>query len=206
MASTNPQNTSAAEPSPYADCAWEEVVERIRAGDASAMEELYRVFENGIRFFLCRRFGAQDLDDKVHDIFMIVVLAIRGGELREPSRLMGYVRTVLHRQVVAHIENNVKTRSKQVRIDKRLFLSDRRPDPERRAIERENMEIAMRVLGSIRKRDREVLTRFYLKEEPAPVICREMGLSLDQFRLIKTRAKNRFGELGKNRVRRNPSA
>ena len=38
-------------------------------------------------------------------------------------------------------------------------------DPENEAIERENQELALRVLQSIPKRDREVLIRFYFKEE-----------------------------------------
>jgi RNA polymerase sigma factor (sigma-70 family) len=189
------------EPRSYAaEPAWDELVESIRAGEASGMEELYRVFSNGIRFYLYRQFGSQDLDDKVHDIFLIVTQAIRGGELREPERLMGYVRTVVRRQVAGYIEIAVHSRLRQTGLDKGMPLSDRRPDPERSAIERQNMELAMRVLNSVRKRDREVLIRFYLKEQPALEICRAMDLSDTQFRLIKSRAKTRFGELGKSRL------
>jgi DNA-directed RNA polymerase specialized sigma24 family protein len=186
---------SAAEP------AWDEVVARIRSGDASGLEELYRVFANGIRFYLYRQFGSQDLDDKLHDIFLIVALAIRAGELREPQRLMGFVRTILRRQVACYIESAVCARRKETKLDKGFPIRDHRPDPERRAIERQNVELAMRVLGSVRKRDREVLIRFYLKEQTPIEICRDMHLSVTQFRLIKTRAKNRFGQLGRNRMR-----
>jgi RNA polymerase sigma factor (sigma-70 family) len=197
----NQSNALEPEPHGYAgEPAWDELVERIRAGETSGMEELYRVFSNGIRFYLYRQFGSQDLDDKVHDIFVIVALAIRGGELREPERLMGYVRTVVRRQVAGYIESAVHSRVRQTGLDKGMLLSDRRPDPERAAIERQNMELAMRVLNSVRKRDREVLIRFYLKEQTAPEICRDMDLSVTQFRLIKTRAKSRFGELGKIRL------
>jgi RNA polymerase sigma factor (sigma-70 family) len=170
------------------------------------MEELYRVFSRGVRFQLYRRFGRQDLDDKVHDIFLIVTDAIRGGELREPARLMGYVRTVVRRQMAAYIESAVHARLKETGLDQGAPLLDRRPDPEYSAIERQNFELAMRVLHSVRKRDREVLIRFYLKEQTAPEICREMDLSDTQFRLIKSRAKTRFGELGKSRMGISPSA
>jgi DNA-directed RNA polymerase specialized sigma24 family protein len=136
----------------------------------------------------------------VHDIFLIVAQAIRGGELREPERLMGYVRTVVRRQVAGYIESAMQSRRKQTGLDKGMPLPDRRSDPERSAIERQNVELAMRVLNSVRKRDREVLIRFYLKEQTAPEICHEMALSDTQFRLIKSRAKTRFGELGKSRL------
>jgi DNA-directed RNA polymerase specialized sigma24 family protein len=87
-----------------------------------------------------------------------------------------------------------------VDVDFQESVSDTRPDPEREAIDRENLALAMRVLKSIPKRDREVLTRFYLKEESAEEICENMGLTDTQFRLIKSRAKARFGELGKRRL------
>ena len=53
-----------------------------------------------------------------------------------------------------------------------------------------------RVLKGISRRDREILNRFYV-QEPMAKICDEMGLSYNQFRLLKSRAKARFGELGK---------
>ncbi len=61
---------------------WPELVSRIRQGDESGMEDLYRVFARGIRFYLCRQLGPQELDDKVHDTFLIVVQAIQRGDLR----------------------------------------------------------------------------------------------------------------------------
>jgi DNA-directed RNA polymerase specialized sigma24 family protein len=63
----------------------------------------------------------------------------------------------------------------------------------------QNEEVARRILNSIGKRDREVLIHFYLDEQSPDVICRDMGLTETQFRLIKSRAKARLGELGKRR-------
>ena len=74
---------------------WARLVARIREGEPGAMEELYGVFERGIRYFLLRNLGPEDVEDKVHDCFVIVAQAIRRGELREPERLMGFVRTVV---------------------------------------------------------------------------------------------------------------
>ncbi|MBZ5584162.1 MAG: sigma-70 family RNA polymerase sigma factor [Acidobacteriia bacterium] len=181
---------------------WPELVERIRAGEPSGMEDLYRVFSEGIRFHLCRQLGSQDLDDKIHDIFVIIAQSIQNGELRQPERLMGYVRTVVRRQIAAYVNGVVETRRREAVLDPGMPVSDHHPDPERRAIERQNAEMAMRVLQSIPKRDREVLVRFYLREQSAPEICGEMGLTENQFRLIKSRAKARFGELGRSRISR----
>jgi RNA polymerase sigma-70 factor (ECF subfamily) len=178
---------------------WAGVVERIRNGDQAAMEELYQIFAKGVRFFLYRQLGSRDLDDKVHDVFVIVTQAIRRGDLREPERLMGYVRTVVRRQVAAHIEDAVQERRSHTDLEGTLVLADHHPDPEHGAIERQNEEVARRVLNSISKRDREVLIRFYLDEQKPEQICQAMGLTETQFRLIKSRAKARFGALGKRR-------
>jgi RNA polymerase sigma factor (sigma-70 family) len=178
---------------------WSALVERIRAADPSAMEELYAVFAKGVRYYLWRQVGPQDLDDRMHDIFLIITQSIQKGELRDPERLMGFVRTIARRQVAAAITDAVQARRNQVDVDTRLNVSDQMPDPERRVIEKQNQELAMRVLGSLHKREREVLIRFYLQEQTPQQICLEMDLTPTQFRLIKTRAKARFTELGQRR-------
>ena len=70
----------------------------------------------------------------------------------------------------------------------------RRPEPVGRAQQR--AEIARKVLGGVSGRDRDILNRFYVLEQSQEQICLEMGLSYNQFRLLKSRAKARFGELG----------
>jgi RNA polymerase sigma-70 factor (ECF subfamily) len=185
---------------PMTDPSWVNVVERVRVGDPSGLEDLYQVFSKGIRFFLFRQLGPQDLDDKVHDIFLIITESIQRGDLREPERLMGYVRTIVRRQVAAHIDNVVQSRRNCNDVDMRGGLSDRRPNPERTIIDRQNEQLALRILRSLNPRDRNVLIRFYLKEQTASQICQEMGLSETQFRLIKSRAKARFGELARRRL------
>lgn len=54
------------------------------------------------------------------------------------------------------------------------------------------MELVLRALSD---RDREVLLRFYVREQHPDQICIEMGISETQLRLIKSRAKARFAEL-----------
>ncbi len=183
---------------------WTALVERIQAGDESAMEELYRVFSRGIRFYLYRQLQSQEIDDKVHDTFLIVVQAIRRGDLRDPERLMGFVRTVVRRQVAAYIGQAVQTRREQVELEAGTWVSDGAANPEQTAMERQNTALMRGVLSSISERDREILTRFYLLEQSQEQICAEMKLSETQFRLLKSRAKARFGELGKRKIVRNP--
>ncbi len=183
---------------------WYELVARIKRGDDSGLEDLYGLFGRGIRFYLCRQLGPQELDDKVHDAFLIVVQAIRRGDLREPERLMGFVRTVVRRQVAAYIDEVVHSRRDELHLDMGVRVADSRKNPEQSAATKQKLELMQSILRSLSERDREVLTRFYLQEQTQEQICQEMKLTETQFRLLKSRAKSRFGELGRRRLQPKP--
>jgi RNA polymerase sigma factor (sigma-70 family) len=166
----------------------------MRSGDNGAMEDLYRVFCGGVRLRLARQLGQHDLNDRVHDIFLIVTESILNGELREPERLMGYVRTVERRQVASQIDHALRERRNANATELR-GLRDRGSNPERSVIDRQFTEMAMRILSGLRERDREVLVRFYMEEQTPEEICGALGLTETQYRLIKSRAKARFVDL-----------
>lgn len=183
---------------------WAKLVKRIHAGDEGGMEELYRLFAKGVRFYLCRQLGGQEIEDKIHDTFLIVVRAIRRGDLREPERLMGFVRTVLRRQVAAHIDHLVHRRRDHINLDVNSRVADARRNPEQSAAFREKIALMVDVLREMSERDRNILTRFYLQEQSQEQICDEMKLTDTQFRLLKSRAKARFGEIGQRKLQKNP--
>jgi RNA polymerase sigma-70 factor (ECF subfamily) len=164
------------------------------------MEHLYKLFSRGIRYYLCRQLGPQELEDKVHDTFLIVVNAIKRGDLREPERLMGFVRTVVRRQVAAYIENAVHLRREQADLETSVTVVDRKQNPEQEAIVRQKSALMKSALESLSKRDRDILIRFYLKEQTQEQICQEMALTETQFRLLKSRAKAKFGDIGKKKL------
>ena len=178
------------------------LVSRVQRGEEAGMEELYLIFARGIRYYLCRQLGPQELDDKVHDSFLIVVQAIQRGELREPERLMGFVRTIVRRQVAAYIDRVVHIRREEMDIELGTRIADRRGNPEQEVALREKTQLMQGVLARLSPRDRDILTRFYLDEQPEDQICREMNLTETQFRLLKSRAKTRFGEIGKKKLQR----
>jgi RNA polymerase sigma-70 factor, ECF subfamily len=183
---------------------WQALVRRIEVGEESGMEELYRLFARGVRFYLCRQLGPQELEDKVHDTFLIVVQAIRKGDLREPERLMGFVRTVVRRQVAAHIDHVVHSRREELTLDVGVRVVDGHHDPEQSAAFQQKVAFMQTVLDELSPRDREILNRFYLDEQSQEQICDDMNLSETQFRLLKSRAKARFGEIGKRKLQQRP--
>jgi RNA polymerase sigma-70 factor (ECF subfamily) len=179
---------------------WGTLVSQIKAGEDAGMEQLYKLFSRGIRYYLCRQLGPQELEDKVHDTFLIVVNAIKRGDLREPERLMGFVRTVVRRQVAGYIENAVHTRRDQTDLECGATVADRKHNPEQEAMIREKAELMKSSLQALSQRDRDILVRFYLREQPQEQICQEMSLTETQFRLLKSRAKAKFGEIGRKKL------
>jgi RNA polymerase sigma-70 factor, ECF subfamily len=187
-------------PSPQPEVDWSAVVEQIRAGNPAGEETLYRNLVSGARLFLQRRLGTADVEDRVHDLFLIVVETIRRGDLREPERLMGFVRTVLNRQLSAEISRIVRTRENSISLESAANLTAADPSPEFQADFQQKVDLMKRVLKKMSKREFEVLTRFYLREQPPEQIRLEMGLTATQFHLLKSRAKARLTKLIQRKI------
>jgi RNA polymerase sigma factor (sigma-70 family) len=176
---------------------WARVVDKIQAGHADGMERLYKALCSYVGYLLARKLGTRDIDDKVHDVFLVVVEAIRQGNLRQPERLMGFVRRVAHVKAVDHIRTLAQNRHREAELPERRTFADKHNDPEAFALVRQTAELVQTVLAQLSIRDREILERFYIQEQRPDQICSEMKLSETQFRVGKSRAKARFGEIGK---------
>jgi RNA polymerase sigma factor (sigma-70 family) len=178
----------------------ESLVEGVRQGEREALEELYKMFSRGIRFYLSRHLGPRDLEDRVHDTFLIVVQAIRRGEMRDSSRLLGFIRTVVRRQVATYIERSIQQRQDTILPERAGQIRSERHSPEEAVMTLESRALMEKLLASLDERDRDILIRFYIHEQSPEQICAEMGLTPNQFRLLKHRAKVRFTEMGRKKV------
>jgi RNA polymerase sigma factor (sigma-70 family) len=166
------------------------------------LEQLYRVFSRGLRFFLARQLGAQDFQDTLHETFLVTARAISSGEIRDPERLPGFVRTVAQRQVAAYIERQVHSRRRETDLDSGVYAVDHSQNAEQASILRQKTELMKKTVATLKERDREILVRFYLKEQHPEQICLELNLTETQFRLFKSRAKAAFGERGKAELKK----
>jgi RNA polymerase sigma-70 factor (ECF subfamily) len=189
-------------PDRVGDPDWKEVVAGIEREDRASGETLYAVFSHGVRYLMARQLGWKDVDDRVHDVFLIVLDAIRHGQLREPDKLMGFVQTIVKRQIVANIRLAVRSRRTEAYID--ISVPDAHDDPEQNAAWRERVALMKTALLTLTVRDRELLTRFYLYDQTEPRICKEMRLTTTQFRLYKSRAKQKVGSMGLDDIRKKP--
>ena len=174
----------------YAD--WSDLVARVRSGQTDGMEELYQLFSRGIRFYVARQLGPDDVDERLLEVFVAVVEAIRRDELNDPERLMGFVRMIVRRQVAAHIKHGSSERKRATKSVASKEL--RRENPEEAIIFHLRTELIDQELAALSDRDHEILTRFYLQEQSQEQICREMAITETQFRLLKSGVKARFEE------------
>ena len=75
-----------------------------------------------------------------------------------------------------------------------------------------NKSFALHILKALTARDREVLTRFYVKGQSAQEIKEAMDLTETQFRRIKWRAKkefarmSQFAQLSENQTRKSAAS
>ena len=88
-----------------------EVVENVRNEHPEGLAQLYRVFRI-LSGSLRRQIGYQDFEDRLHDMFLVVVEAIRDGRLREAAALPSYIHGVARLSLCSHI--GVRTRRERL--------------------------------------------------------------------------------------------
>lgn len=150
--------------------AFTRIVRGIRAGDPAGMEALCAQFTTGLQLYFAMTLGRNRAPALAQDVLRAASGAIQSGELSDPTRLPGLVRTI--------------ARSAR---DHALAGSSQRPrlDPRK-------AKVATAVLKAIPAKSREVLRRFYLQEQPPLRVCSEMNLSLEQFHWLKSQARQEF--------------
>ena len=176
---------------------WATLVAQIKAGDEIGMEQLEKVFRVGVRYYLCRQLGPQDLEDRVSDTFLTIANAIKRGNIGESYLLRGFVRKVVREQVATHIDKAVDSRCDEIDPEGGVAAAARAQSPEHQAIIRQKADLIQRSLSVLSEKDREVLVRFYLHEQTQAQICREMDLTETQFKLTKSTFNAKFGDVGR---------
>jgi len=186
----------------YETFPWAEVIARIQADDDTAATELYNAITPGLKFIIRKRLGYWETeragDDILQETFRAGLYAIRRDGIEEPRATLGYFRQILNCQIAKFIESEVKTRTYHCEEEEAaLGIPDNKSNPEKDVILRQEKELLQRALEGLAERDREILKRFYLLEQPQSQIKREMNLTETQFRLYKSRAKEKFGIRGR---------
>jgi RNA polymerase sigma factor (sigma-70 family) len=176
------------------------LVPLIRDNDEAAAEQLCCLLTRGISLLIRRRVDARDIEDQIQEVLLEVLSAVKADKVRCPEALVAFARAIVVRKSAGYIDSRVKQRSYAAGRAEDLDLPASSGDaiPERTYFDNEQVEVARRALSSLKPREQEVLRRFYIDEQSQEHICLQMNLSATQFRLLKSRAKARFGDAGKS--------
>jgi RNA polymerase sigma factor (sigma-70 family) len=169
------------------DYTWGVVVSRVAEGDETAGAILYDRLAP-IRRYFSVQLTAEDSEDRFHDVFVAVLRAVTLGGLHDPDRVLAYAWSTAKRMKNMRLGAVMSEREYSSNEDAECVRDDA-PDPEAAAIRRENRKIAAQILSKMPERHRELLVRYYLLAQPREFIQEEMGLTANQFRLIKSKAK-----------------
>jgi RNA polymerase sigma-70 factor, ECF subfamily len=164
----------------------------------SHLIEVYRDYP-GLRALILRRVRDPEVAaDILQDAAVTTLEKLRSGQIAHPENMGGY----LYRVALNHLRNHRrKDRTALCDTDSLNELPGAENDPEWERVGRPQWaEAARRVLDEMPvARDRELLMRFYLRDEDKQQICQELQLSEEHFNRVIFRARNRFRELLEHR-------
>lgn len=172
------------------------LVLRIASGDSEAETIMINRYQKGLLFMLRHRSGNLALaEDISQETWRIVIEKLRANQIKKPESLAAFiVQTGKNQLLMAY------RKSKNKEQDKEQFVIDQAVDqqapPHERIEQAHRAEHVRRLLGELSiDRDREILRRFYLLEQPKVQICRDLSIDNNHFDRVIYRAKLRFKEL-----------
>lgn len=175
---------------------WLEWMQRLIAGDADAEAGLVSRYKEGIAIIINRVVHNEAVtDDLSQETFRIALEKIREGQVREPERLSGFICGIARNLALDHVRRARRWMSPEDSGHTER-IGDSQPSPFEQLWHKERAELMRQLIGELRiERDREVLTRYYIAEEPKEQICASLGLTSLQFNIILFRALKRYREL-----------
>ena len=193
-------------PDEQSETAVEKTLERDGSSDFSLVEavaerselqnQLYLRYRRPLlQVFHHRRIDRDAADDLLQRTFLQAIKKIRTEGLDDPGNLGGYLyrtacklATSYWRGVLSHRHENDRELLTNLK-DEALSLEDR--------LDHEQLAKHVRSLMDHLpvQRDREVLERFYLREEPRTSIRESLQLTDMQFNQVLWRARQRFGDI-----------
>jgi RNA polymerase sigma-70 factor, ECF subfamily len=180
-----------------------DLVSRIMSGDRQAEAELVGCYSRGVRIIIHRAGGdATVVDDLSQETFRIVIEKTRLGDVREPKKLSGFIRSVARNLVIEHFRRVARQESLNETEEAARLIPHSAPDQLERLLQKEKVYLVRQALKEMRnERDIQVLLRYHLAEDTKEQICEDLGLTSLQFNLVLYRARERYRQLYKHVTR-----
>jgi RNA polymerase sigma-70 factor (ECF subfamily) len=171
------------------------LAERIRARDASAEEELVRLFSG--RIALMARMRTRDAEaarDVTQEVLLAVFRALRSGQLREGERLTAFVYGTARNLINNHLRTRTRMPPEDT-LDDTLMAAASQPDE---LEDSERGALVQRALAVLDPTDRSILLLTLIEGLKPAEIGARLGLSSDVVRTRKSRALKKTAERVKN--------
>jgi RNA polymerase sigma-70 factor (ECF subfamily) len=178
-----------------------ELVHRIVSGDPAAEAELVQRFSRALSF-LSRRLTRDEAaaEDLYQETFRLVIEKVRGGELREPEKLPGFVSSMARNLFLGSVRRSGRRQKWHGDPEATETAPDPAPGQLTKLLAQERAATVRRVLTELgNERDREILSRYYIADEPKEDICRDLELTDLHFNRVLFRARQRYKELFERR-------
>ncbi|HVG18671.1 MAG TPA: sigma-70 family RNA polymerase sigma factor [Blastocatellia bacterium] len=178
------------------DTDWLDWVRRITQGDSAAEAELIARYRDGVAIIIGRIVRNESAtEDLTQETFRISLEKIRGGDVRAPERLSGFICGVARNVAIEYVRR-IRRLTNHEEIGAAEQIRDPRPDQFEQLLSKERAEVARQAISELKvERDREILFRYYIAEQDKDQICADLGLSHQQFNSIIFRALKRYKEL-----------
>lgn len=166
------------------------------AGQQGLQDAIYLRYRRPLmQVFLQRRIDNDAAQDLLQRTFLQAIKKIRSEGLDDPGNLGGYLYRTACKLATAYWRGELAHR---METDGELLagIQDEAQSPEELLDHDLNARIVRELMSKLPvPRDREVLERFYLREESRVVIRESMHLTELQFNQVLWRARQRFAEI-----------
>jgi len=178
-----------------------ELVRLIIGGDRSAEADFVSRYARAVAILIDRTVRSPSAREDLSQVtFAMALEKIRKGELRQPDRLTAFIFSLARNVAVSHLRNVSKFRDWESTSDAEN-IPDPAPSPLDEILKKEERRIVEHLLSELKvERDRELLFRYFLRDEDKDKICADLGLTRVQFNHVLHRALARFKELYERRV------
>jgi len=171
----------------------ENLVTRVQNGDRTAETEMVERYSRGLRFLLRRKTRDTTLaEDFLQETWAIALVKIRDNGLDNPARLAGYLCGIANNLALGE-KRRVNRQRTSVNSEIVALIPDESSNPFRHVSRAEVCKQVRGLLENLTKeRDREILERFYVREEDKESICKRLDVDGIHFNRVLYRARQRL--------------
>lgn len=169
------------------------LVNRVQNSESAAEAEMVERYSRGLRYLLRRKIrNTQLAEDLLQETWAIALVKIREKGLDNPGRLAGYLAGIANNLAIGE-QRRVHRQRTAVNSEIVALIPDESESPFRQAARAEICKQVQEILGDLKKeRDREILQRFYVREEDKASICQRLGVDSVHFNRVLYRARQRM--------------